>query len=82
MANAKRCDICGEYYLVPERGDLLYDDMINTNMVRVLRLKKDTAAPKHDIMQFDACDDCLQDVLDFILTQRASWEHSRNKQSL
>ena len=40
MANAKRCDICGEYYQVP---DVPSEDWLEhhrtTSMVRLLRLK-------------------------------------------
>lgn len=71
MANAKKCDICGKYYDVPERnGDIVFDSR-NTSMVRILRLKPDDRHINHDIMQFDACEECLQDVIDYILTRKA-----------
>lgn len=73
MANAKKCDICGKYYDVPERNDG-FEEWRNTSMVRVLRLKPEDARHNHDIMQFDSCDECLQDVLDYILSKRADSE--------
>ena len=74
MANAKKCDICGKYYDVPELPDgLLHDDFRNTSMVRVLR-RTDSLRVLHDVMQFDSCESCLQDVLDYILTKRTSSE--------
>lgn len=69
MANAKRCDICNHYYDVPNRPDPM-----NTSMIRVLRLNPNYPGVKHDVMQFDACDKCLQDVLDYILGKRADSE--------
>ena len=75
MANAKKCDICGEYYDTPEcEPGMLWDENMNTSMVRILRLKKDVRGIKHDVMQFDACDKCLQDVLDYMLSKRADAE--------
>ena len=72
MANAKKCDICGQYYDVPEPIEgLLYDDFRNTSMVRVLRRTDDRFNKPHDVMQFDSCESCLQDVIDYILTKRA-----------
>ena len=73
MANAKKCDICGKFYTVPQsNGDVLaWDENINTNMIRVLRRKSETVSIKHDVMQFDACDECLQDVLDYMLSKSA-----------
>jgi hypothetical protein len=74
MANAKKCDICGKYYDVPELiGDLAYDNNINTSMVRILR-RNDSVRINHDVMQFDSCEGCLQDILDYILTKRADSE--------
>ncbi len=74
MANAKKCDICGKYYDVAEQPDgLLYDDFRNTSMIRVLR-HTGTFSHPHDVMQFDACERCLQDVLDYILTKRVESE--------
>lgn len=74
MANAKKCDICGKYYDVPELvAGLMYDDFRGTSMVRVLR-KTGRCNHPHDVMQFDACESCLQDVLDYILTKRVESE--------
>ena len=72
MASAKCCDICGELYLVPEvPTDSIWDENMNTSMVRILRRDK-TPLVKHDVMQYDACDKCLQDVLDYILSKSAA----------
>ena len=76
MANAKKCDICGKYYDVPDREDLLYSEPLNTSMIRVLRLKTEKLSVEHEVMQFDSCESCLQDVLDYILAKRADTEKS------
>ena len=71
MANAKRCDICGKYYDVPELDEeFAHNANLNTSMVRILRLKSVTCKHKHEVMQFDSCDNCLQDVIDYMLTKR------------
>lgn len=68
MANAKKCDICGKYYDVPGQNEIYMEEGHNTSMVRILR-RKNTLRIDHDVMQFDACEDCLQDVLDYILAK-------------
>lgn len=71
MANAKRCDICGGFYEVPNpTEDMCWTDLHNTSMIRVLRRKPTTDRIDHEVMQFDACETCLQNVLDYILTKR------------
>jgi hypothetical protein len=77
MANAKQCDICGKFYLVPEfePGSFWEEDM-NTSMVRIMR-RKNTASIQHDIMQYHACEKCLQDVTDYILS-KASQTYSED----
>ena len=77
MSNAKRCDICGKYYDVPERNDG-FEEWRNTSMVRVLRMKPQIRCD-HDVMQFDSCDNCLQDVLDYILSKRADSDAKGDK---
>lgn len=75
MANAKRCDICGKYYDAPEVDHChIYDDHRYTSMVHVIRRGSEDSSIYHGIMQFDSCEDCLQDVIDYILTRRAEWE--------
>jgi hypothetical protein len=75
VANAKRCDICNRYYDVPDRPDeMIYSEQMNTSMIRVLRLNPEHPMVKHDVMQFDACNNCLQDVLDYMLGKRADSE--------
>lgn len=72
MANAKKCDVCGNYYDVPDNNDGVYlDDCRNTSMIRILRRKPIDHRIEHEIMQFDSCDKCLQEVLDYILTKKA-----------
>lgn len=71
MANAKQCDICGKFYLVPEMDPgCLWDEDMNTSMVRILR-RKNTNSIKHDVIQYDACEQCRQDVTDYILSKTA-----------
>ena len=73
MANAKRCDICGEYYQVP---DVPSEDWLEhhrtTSMVRLLRLK-DGRSVDHDVFHFDSCEKCFQDVMDYILDKQSAW---------
>lgn len=73
MANARKCDICHNYYDVPEVEAGTLEPWNNTSMVRVLRLNPDggRTTPRHDVIHFDACEKCLQDVLDYILTRGA-----------
>jgi len=77
MSSAKRCDICGKFYEVPPICNDFYigEEWKNTSMIRVLRLKNsNNDRIDHDVMQFDACDECLQDVLDYMLAKRADVE--------
>ena len=76
MANAKRCDICGEFYEVPTVNHLMHltNENMNTSMVQVLRRKNIDDRTEHDILQFDSCEGCLQDVIDYMLTRRAESE--------
>ena len=70
MSFARKCDICGKYYDVPNIENDLMEPWTNTSMVRILKLKKGSFA-RHDVMNFDACDECIQDVLDYILSKQA-----------
>lgn len=72
MANAKKCDICGKFYVVPvvEPG-FDWNEQLNTSMVRFLRLDRERKGLHHDVMQFDTCEDCYQDLLDYILSKQA-----------
>ncbi|MBQ5769259.1 MAG: hypothetical protein IIV94_10340 [Clostridiales bacterium] len=80
MANAKRCDICGKYYIVPEgEVGMLWDESMNTSMIRILRHRPDDKRKPHDVMQFDSCEKCLQDTLDYFLSRRAEWDKSDAK---
>lgn len=74
MANARKCDICGRYYDAAEFDLECLDQWKNTSMVRVLRLNPNKRGDPHDVMHFDSCEECLQDVLDYILTRKACSE--------
>lgn len=74
MANAKKCDICGKYYDTPHVEDEFYDQFSVTSMVRLLKLNTETYRRSHDVMNFDTCENCLQDILDYILTKKADAE--------
>lgn len=76
MARARKCDICHNYYDVPEIDASTLEPWNNTSIVRILRLNPEAAKEKglaisHDVMHFDACEKCLQDIVDFILTRQA-----------
>lgn len=78
MACARKCDICGKYYNVSEINPYICEPFgSNTSMVRLLRLKPEGDRGKgngepHDVFHFDACDECLGDVMDFILSKQAT----------
>lgn len=71
MACARKCDICGKYYDVLEvnPGDL--EPWSNTSMVRILKLDYKNDHRLHDVIHFDVCDECLGDMMDFILSKQA-----------
>lgn len=70
MACARKCDICGQYYDAPEYHDPLGMDP-NTSMIRMLRLNPEHRPNVHDVLHYDSCENCFQDVLDYILTKQA-----------
>lgn len=70
MANARKCDICHNYYDEPEVDAGTFEPWNNTSMVRILRLTRD-GRKMYDVMHFDACEKCLQDVLDYIFAKSA-----------
>ena len=74
MANARKCDICGKYYTTTDFRPGDFDPWKNTSMIRVLRLVHDKEHDYHDTMHFDSCEECLQDVIDFMLARRAEKE--------
>lgn len=73
MANAKKCDICGKFYIVPDPDAdyLSWNESLNTSMIRILKRKPIDVRIDHEVIQFDACEDCRQDVLDYILSKSA-----------
>ena len=70
MANAKKCDICGRYHDVPQHDEFDFQSD-ETSMVRILRLNPIGAKRMHDVMHFDTCENCTQDVLDYVLAKQA-----------
>lgn len=72
MSNAKRCDICSKYYDIPDTSYYRLDYDENLNLIRLHRATSPNNRPKDDTwLQFDACDECYQDVLDYILAKKA-----------
>lgn len=73
MANAKKCDICGEYFDVPDLNPCRLDYEENFNLIRLHRARDTrTEKPSEDWwLSFDACDTCYQRVLDYILAGAA-----------
>lgn len=73
MSNAKKCDICGDYYDAPNVSPyrLDYEECFNT--IRMCRAKDPDKKSFNDEtwLVFDACDKCYQDVLDYILGKAA-----------
>lgn len=80
MSSARKCDICHNYYDVPDVEVGTLEPLNNTSMVRVLRLNLNggRTIPRHDVMHFDACEKCLQDVLNYILTKSAETSSGGN----
>ena len=81
MSSARKCDICHNYYDVPDVEVGTLEPWNNTSMVRVLRLNPDAKKEhiaSHDVIHFDACEKCLQDVLDYILTKSAETSSGGN----
>lgn len=72
MSAARKCDICHDYYDVEELSDAIYPSE-NTSMIRILQLNQpyDPRCGRHTVMHFDACENCRQDVLDYILGKSA-----------
>lgn len=65
MANAKRCDVCGEFYEVPEYNPCRVDAIDFLDYIIVHR-----GGEREHSMYFDCCDKCRQSVIDYILTKR------------
>ncbi len=71
MSNAKKCDICGKYYDVPDAFGMTEFGMnSNTSMIQFARRKTDKRLD-HEVIQFDTCEECYQDMLDYILAKGA-----------
>lgn len=69
MANAKRCDVCGGFYEVPE----ITADLINPfEFLDYVVIHK--AEERRASMHFDTCKKCQQELIDYILTKRAEAE--------
>jgi hypothetical protein len=76
MANAKKCDICGDYYDVPDISPCLSDHELFVNMIRLHRAKEtdDNSYSGEYWTHFDACPRCYQDVMDYILSKKVDAE--------
>lgn len=73
MANAKKCDMCGNYYDMPDISPCLADYERYVNEVRLHRAPESDEKNARDIwLSFDACPKCYQDVLDYILSKAAA----------
>lgn len=62
MANARKCDICHKYYDVPDINERMMVEPLDPNKPGLER---------HNVMHFDTCEKCLQDILDYILARQA-----------
>ena len=72
MANAKRCDICGKYFDLPDA------DRLHKTIAGRVELYKTAKNIHHTSEQegfhFDACDDYVKSILDHSLMMRSHWE--------
>ena len=65
MANAKKCDVCGGYYEVPNWNPYRLDALDEVDHIIIHR-----GGEQEHSMYFDTCPECRQDVMDYILTKR------------
>lgn len=78
MSCAKKCDICGKYYDVAEINPYAHEPFGNdTSMVRIMKLRPkedrdERTGGSHTIFHFDACDKCLDDLMDYILSKQGT----------
>lgn len=74
MSAARKCDICHNYYDVEEPAFDAIHISENTSMIRIFQLNQpyDPRCGRHTIMHFDVCENCRQDVLDYILSKQAT----------
>ena len=74
MSNAKRCDICGKYFDIPEvEHGRLEEDYRHLNLIRMHQALPEGQMCYHDDpwLQFDLCDDCYDKLLDYIIGGKA-----------
>ena len=58
MADAKKCDICGGFYMTEEKK-------FNISGCKVYRVCLENAT-RGDIKHYDVCDRCTEDIYDFL----------------
>jgi hypothetical protein len=66
MANAKKCDVCGGFYQVPEFGG---DCFIDRHLQQLNYIIIHKADEKEASLYFDCCEQCQQEVLDYIMSR-------------
>ena len=77
MANAKRCDICGEYFEIPEYGHEVMLYGMPAGAVRVYKMDPELKyGDDRKGTHFDSCDKCAQEIIDYILAKRAAADNS------
>ena len=74
MSNAKQCDICSKFFGVPEVDyGRLEEDYRHLNLLRMHQALPEGQMVYHDNpwLQFDLCDSCYDNLLDYILSRKA-----------
>ena len=76
MANAKKCDICGRFFEVPEydprcMGSADYERFHNHIRIHKAEDPEKYNDPELIWLHFDTCDQCHSDLLDYILSRAA-----------
>ena len=78
MANAKRCDICGKYFMLPttKKDSMLYRTV--AGKVELYNMAYDLHhAKEHEGTHFEACDECVQEIMDLVLAKKAVWDDGK-----
>jgi hypothetical protein len=74
MSMARRCDICGAYFDMPDPNPyrLDRDEYLNyVHLHRAMDPEDKNGCLDDYLLRFDACDKCYDDLLTYILARKA-----------
>jgi hypothetical protein len=73
MANAKKCDACGKFFVVPELEPGYIDHEKYHNYLKVHKAEKpDRNNTDVSWFHFDICDECYDDFMEYMLSKAAT----------